>query len=105
MRLVARADDLRVERAREAAVAREQQQRHLVGGLVLLEQRQVRNRLGGLGGAAGHPADRIRIRAQHLDALLGPPQARGGDHLHRARDLADVLDRIDPVLDVLLARH
>src|SRR5215208_439512 len=31
--------------------------------------------------------------------------ARRGDHLHRPRDLADVLDRRDAVLDVLLAGH
>src|SRR3954467_7156180 len=53
---------------------------------------------------ARHPADRARVGPQRLDALLGPAQARGGDHLHRARDLLDVLDRRDPALDVL-ERH
>jgi hypothetical protein len=59
---------------------------------------------GGLGRLAGHAADRSGVRPEVLDPLLGPPQTRSGDHLHRPRDLADVLDRGDPVLDVAL-RH
>ena len=58
---------------------------------------------GGLGGLARHAPDRARVGPQVLDALLGAAQARGGDHLHRARDLLDVLDRRDAVLDVALA--
>ena len=97
----ARADDLRVERAREAAVARDEQDADLVLGLVLVEDRQVRDVARGLRRLAGHPPDRARVGPQRLDALLGPAQARGGDHLHRARDLLDVLDRRDAALDVL----
>ena len=74
--------------------------------VVLLQDRQARDlAAGGLGRLAGHAADGARVRAQVRDALLGAPQARGGDHLHRARDLADVLDRLDAVLDVALGGH
>ena len=66
---------------------------------------RLRDVVGGLGRLARHPPDRVRVRAQRLDALLGPAQARGGDHLHRARDLADVLDRRDAAPDVLQVRH
>ena len=71
--------------------------------LVLLEDRQLADlAAGGLGGLARHAADRPGVGAQVRDALLGAAQARGSDHLHRPRDLADVLDRVDPVLDVAL---
>ena len=72
-------------------------------GLVLVEDRQLRDVARGLGGLARHAADRRRVGPQRLDALLGLAQARGGDHLHRPRDLLDVLDRGDAALDVLLA--
>ena len=105
-RAQAGADDLRVERAGQAAVAGDQQDRHLVLGLVLLEDGQAGD-LGarGLGGLPGHAPDRARVGPQRLDALLGPAQARRGDHLHRPGDLLDVLDRPDAVLDVPLASH
>src|SRR3954471_2970565 len=98
------AHDLRVERAGQAAVAGDQQDADRGLGLVLLEDREARHVLRRLGGLARHPPDRARVGPQVLDALLGAAQPRGGDHLHRARDLLDVLDRPDPVLDVLL-RH
>ena len=63
------------------------------------QDRQVRQVLRGLGRLARHPPDRRRVRAQRLDALLRPPQPGGGDHLHRPRDLLDVLDRRDAVLE------
>src|SRR3954452_6850189 len=93
-------DDLRVERAGQAAVGGDEQDRDLVLGLVLLEDVQ-RGQLGagGLGGLPRHPPDRARVGPQPLDALLGAAQARGSPHLHRARDLADGRDRRDPVLD------
>jgi hypothetical protein len=97
------AQDLRVERAREAAIARDEQDRDPVLVLVLLEDRQARDLAAGrLGGLAGHAPDRAGVRAQVGDPLLGAPQARGRDHLHRPRDLADVLDGVDPLLDVAL---
>src|SRR4051812_44554706 len=101
----ARADDLRVERAGQAAVAGDEQQPHGVDALVLLEDREVRDVLGRLGRLAGHAADRARVGPQRGDALLGPAQARRRDHLHGAGDLLDVLDRGDPVLDVTLGGH
>ena len=53
-------------------------------------------------GLACHPPDRARVRPQRLDPLLGSAQTRGGDHLHRARDLLDVLDGRNPLSDVSL---
>ena len=60
---------------------------------------------GRLGDPLGHLADRLRIRAHRVDPLLRTSQARSGDHLHRPRDLVDVLDRRDAVLDFLLGGH
>jgi hypothetical protein len=102
-RAQAGAQDLRVEGAGEAAVGGDEQHGDRVLVLVLLEDRQLADlaarRLGRL---ARHPPDRAGVGAQVGDALLGAAQTRGGDHLHGPRDLADVLDRIDPVLDVAL---
>ena len=72
---------------------------------MLLEDRHRRDVLDGLDHAPRHAPDRARVGAQVLDPLLGAPQARRRDHLHRARDLLDVLDRRDAVLDVLLRSH
>ena len=100
------AQDLRVERAGEAAVARDEEDRDPVLVLVLAAGSAARDLAArGLGGLARHAPDRARVRAQRGDALLGAPQARGGDHLHRPRDLADVLDGVDPLLDVALGGH
>ncbi len=75
-------------------------------GLVLAQQRQARGlRARRLRRLAGHAPDRVGVGAQRGDALLGAAQARGGDHLHRARDLLDVLHRGDLVLDVALRGH
>ena len=96
------ADDLRVERAGQPAVAGDEQQPDRLDLLVLGQDRQPRDVAGGLRRLAGHPPDRVRVRAQRLDPLLGAAQPRGGDHLHRAGDLLDVLDRRDAVANVAL---
>src|ERR671915_487043 len=102
---VARPDDLRVEGAGQAAVAGHEQEADRLDALLHLEDRQARDVLGRLRGARGHPPDRVRVRPQVLDPQLRPAQARGGDHLHGARDLADVLDRADAPADVLQRGH
>src|SRR5918996_1693673 len=102
---VARPDDLRVEGAGQAAVAGHEQDADRLDALFLLEDRQVRDVLRSLRGARGHPPDGVRVGPQVLDPLLGPAQARSRDHLHRARDLADVLDRADAPADVLQRGH
>src|SRR5581483_11145019 len=100
------ADDLGVEGAREAAVARHQQQPDGLAGLALLQQGEPRHgphrRLGDL---ARHLADRLRVGAHGRDPLLGAPQARRGHHLHRPGDLVDVPDRGDAILDFLLSGY
>jgi hypothetical protein len=89
---VAGAHDLRVERAGEATVARDQEESHTLHLVVLLEQREVRHALGRLHGPGGHLPQGTCVRPQGLDPLLGPPQPGRRHHLHRARDLLDVLD-------------
>jgi len=102
----ARADHLRVEAPGKPAVARYQQQPHVALGVVLGEQWQPRGlRARSVGRLAGHAADRLGVGAQRGNALFCAAQASGGDHLHRARDLLDVLDRGDPVSDVALRCH
>jgi hypothetical protein len=96
------ADDLRVERAGQAAVPAHDDDADPLGVLAVLEDRQVGQVLRGLGGLLGHAPDRRRVGPEVGDALLGAAQARRGDHLHRPRDLLDVLDGGDPLLDFLL---
>src|ERR687891_739634 len=102
---VAGPDDLRVERAGQSAVAGHEQDADRPDALLLLQDRQAGDVLGGLRGARGHPPDGVRVRPQVLDPLLRTTQARGGDHLHGARDLADVLHRPDAAADVLQGGH
>ena len=45
------------------------------------------------------------VRPGLHDPLLGAPQLRGGNELHRARDLLRRLDGADPPADVLEGRH
>ena len=59
----------------------------------------------GLDDAPRHAPDRTRVRTQVLDPLLRASQPRRGDHLHRARDLLDVLHAGDAVFYVFLRCH
>src|SRR5439155_7484640 len=55
---------------------------------------------------AGHQLEHpVGVRPHRLDPRLRPAQPRGGDELHRLRDLARVLDRADAPLDVLDRSH
>ncbi len=100
------ADDLGVERAREPAVAGDEDDPDPLDVLALLQELDAVAVLpGGLGDLLGDAPDRLGVRPHLGDPLLGPAQARSGHHLHRPRDLADVLDGVDPVLDVLLRSH
>ena len=95
------AKHLRVERAREPAVAGQRQDRDRALLLAPLEQRQAahgRARPGGADHQLHHP---VGVRAHRLDPRLRPAQPRAGDELHRLRDLARVPDRPDPALEVL----
>ena len=98
------AQHLGVERAREAAVAGQRQDRD-------------RARLAAAGGAAARAPRRPRGPSRPSAPASGRRRAasprsapaRGaagaGDQLHRLRDLARVADRADPPLDVLLGSH
>src|SRR3954471_5124194 len=102
---VAGAVDLGVEGAGQAAVARDQQKPYVLHLLPFLENREVGDALGGLGGAARHTTDALRVWPQLLDALLGTAKPRREDHLHGAGDLLDVLHRAEAALDVFLCCH
>ncbi len=91
--------EVRVERARQSAVARDHDEERAADLLALPEQRV----LGGvepLAEVPDHLADLERVRACGEDPLLGPAQLRRRHHLHGARDLLRVLDRADPAPDV-----
>src|SRR5919198_468310 len=99
------AQDLRVERAREAAVARERDDGDVALLLALLEQRQSTHggaRACGAGHQLQHP---VGVGSHRLDPALRLSQLRRSDELHRPRDLARVLNRTDAAFDVLDGRH
>ena len=73
--------------------------------LALFEHRHAGDAAGVLGRPAGQPPHPLRVGAQRLDPLFGAAQPRRRHHLHRPRDLVDVLDRGDAVLDFLLGGH
>ncbi len=97
--------DLRVERARKAPVARQRHDRDVLLAFVLLQQRQSsdgRARPGRAGHQLQHP---VGVWPHRLDPRLCLPQLRGGDELHRAGDLPRVANGADPALDVLDGGH
>src|SRR5439155_16875772 len=83
------AEDLTVERAGEAAVAGERDDRD-PARLPLLEQRQAAQRRGRTRGAGRQFLHPVGVVAELDDPLLGPPQPRRSDELHRLGDLARV---------------
>src|SRR5439155_18298250 len=91
--------------AGQAAVGRDRDDPGAASVLAVLEQRHVRHGFGGVHRAASHHPDAASVWAQLLDPLLRTAEPRRGDHLHRAHDLLDVLDRRDTALDVLLAGY
>jgi hypothetical protein len=98
------AEDLRVERAGQSAIAGQREDRR-PPHVPPLQQRKPLER-----GARARDPDHqllhaLGVRAHRLDADLGAPQLRGRDELHRARDLPRVLDRADAAFDVLDGRH
>src|SRR5205823_3703253 len=97
-------EDLPVECAGKAAVAGERDDRD-PARLALLEQRQAAQRRGRPRGAGRQLLHPVGVVAKLDDPLLGPPQPRRSDELHRLGDLARVPDGADPPLDVLQRRH
>ena len=97
------ADRVRVERAGEAAVRRDQHEQTLALGRLLQERvvlaaedrRDVREDL----------VDLLAVRAGREGRVLGAPELRRRHELHGARDLLDVLGRVDPPPDIPLASH
>jgi len=69
--------------------------------LMALEQRQPAHRRAGARRADHQLHHPVGIRAHGLDPGLRTAEPRGGDELHRLRDLARVPDRADPALQVL----
>ena len=98
------AEHLSVERSRKTSVGGHGDERNRLDRVAALEQRQP-NRAGRLR-HAGHQLEHpVGVRPHRLDPHLSPAQARGGDELHRARQLAGVRDRADAPLEVLDRGH
>ena len=96
-------DRVRVERSRQAAVCRDQDDQALDLG-ALAQQRMIlagqhRSQVG------QHLVDALAVRARSERRVLGALELRGRDELERAGDLLDVLDRADPPPDLPLANH
>src|SRR6266545_5786900 len=86
--------DLRVERAGEAAVARNRNNRR-GPHFATLQKRQTAHRGARPRGARHQLQHAIGIWAHRLDPLLRSAQPGGGDQLHRLGQLARVRDRAD----------
>jgi hypothetical protein len=93
-----RADDVGVVRAAQAPVARDHQRQLGLAGALRLQQRvlDIPRRRRELRDKVEQP---VRVRLARCRGLLGLAELAGRDHLHRARDALDVLDRLDPRLD------
>src|SRR5882762_1947189 len=99
------ADQVGVERAAQAPVRRDEDDRgalHAVRRLAqqgepLRERRRVE--------IADDLRERLRVGSRADDAILGALQLRRGDELHRLRDLARVLDGADAPLQLTGLRH
>ena len=99
------ADDLRVERPGEPAVAGERDHGDGLRIVPLLQQRQPPDRGARASDARDQLAHRLGIRSHRLDPRLRAAQAGRGDELHRLRDLARVPDRPDAPLEILDRGH
>ena len=97
-------EDLRVERARQAAVSGQRDDRDRLDALPLLEEREAHR-----GRRPPHSGDqlvhRLGVRPERADPLLRAPQLRRGDELHRPRDLARVADGLDAAFEILDRSH
>ena len=100
------ADDVRVERAREPAVRRDDHD--LAPRSRALDQERVRRLVVGTGARHEVP-EQLRhlpgVRPRGENPLLRPAELRRGDQLHRPRDLLRGLDGPDPPPDVTEGRH
>src|SRR5271165_3296978 len=63
------------------------------------------DRADGLDQVAQHLADRLRVRPRLFLTLLGTPDFRGSNLLHRFRDLLRALERTDARSELLDASH
>src|SRR5262249_53786094 len=94
-------DHVGVETAAEAPVASDYDDEGFRGGggLALNEKRMNRG-IDARRDARQHALHLHRVRPRIHDALLRAAQFRGGDHLHRLRDLLRILDRADPAPEI-----
>jgi hypothetical protein len=97
-------DQVRVEPARQAAVARQQHHRRAPHARRAPEQREALRQLRRVE-ARQHLAERRRVGPGGHHAVLRPLHLRRGHHLHRARDLARVLDGADAALELATLGH
>ena len=97
-------EDLRVERAGEATVAGERQDRHRLY-LPALEQRQPVDRRRGTRRPDHQLHHPVGERAHRLDPQLRAAKAGARDELHRLRDLSRVGDGADAPPEILNCCH
>ena len=96
---------LAVERAREPAVAGDDDDRDALHLVAPLHQREVPERRRSARRSDHQLLHPVGVRPHLLDPRLRTAQPRAGDELERLRDLARVLDGGDPPADVLERRH
>ena len=98
------ADRIRVERAREAAVGREQDDEPTAAFTDVGQQRMVLG-VQHRGGVREDLVELLAVRPRLERRVLGALELGGRHELHRARDLLDVADRSDASPDLALTGH
>ena len=97
------ADGVGVERARQAAVGREQH--HAARARVAAREQRMLIAAQHRGEIGQNLVDLVGVRPRLERRVLGTFQLRRGDKLHRSRDLLDVADRRDAPPDLALTGH
>src|SRR5690606_22823485 len=98
------ANEVRVERAGQTAVRREQHDRRAPHRLRTAQERVALTQFG-VQQARDDRRQLLRVRTRGSHAVRGALELRCRDHLHRARDLARVLDGADAPADLPNLRH
>jgi len=99
-----RADDVRIERAAEAAVGRDDNDDDVALRLARLQKR-MRIDVDARGDRGKHLAQTGGVRARGEHPLLRAAQLGRRHHLHGLGDLLRVLDAADPAPDIDRAGH
>jgi hypothetical protein len=96
-------DGVRVQRPGEATIGRDEDEQALAA-LARGQEGMVLGTEHG-GEIRKHLVDLLAVRPRREGRVLGAPELRGRNKLHRPRDLLDVANRADPAPDVALTGH